>query len=212
MIHSKQSRVFPPFLHTYLYVRTQMNTTLTTLSLDYNQNLKSEGIAALCRGLRTNSTLKHLSAQYCSIDSQGAENIAEMLSFKRSSLVSLHLTGNRIGGKGLVKLSQGLSQNGTLAELNIADNGIRFSADDIAGLEAFGSAIATHPSLVAINLVHNCLGNNGGRVLVPSVSTNKKIESFKVDPASVLDEQVYNALNRCPSKAKKKGKSKKKKK
>mmetsp|Transcript_4717 Transcript_4717/g.10487 ORF Transcript_4717/g.10487 Transcript_4717/m.10487 type:complete len:155 (+) Transcript_4717:3884-4348(+) len=152
-----------------------MNTKLTTLNLDYNQNLKSEGIAALCRGLRTNSTIKHLSAQYCSIDSHGTENIAEMLSFRRSSLVSINLAGNRIGGKGLAKLSQGLSQNGTLAELIIADNEIRFSADDLAGLEAFGNAIATHPSLAAINLVQNFIGNTGGRVLVPSVSTYIRI-------------------------------------
>ena len=44
-----------------------MNRSLLTLSLDYNMSLKSEGVAALCMGLRTNSTLKKLSLQYCDI-------------------------------------------------------------------------------------------------------------------------------------------------
>ncbi|GMI24158.1 hypothetical protein TeGR_g9572 [Tetraparma gracilis] len=38
-----------------------MNRSLMTLVLDYNRELGSDGCAALCRGLRTNSTLKKLS-------------------------------------------------------------------------------------------------------------------------------------------------------
>lgn len=187
-----------------------MNTTLTTLNLDYNANLKSEGISALCRGLRTNSTLQHLSAKYCGIDSEGAEMIAEMLSFKRSALQSLHLAGNQLGGKGVMNLSQGLSQNARLAELNIADNEIRSTEEDIAGLEAFGKAIAIHPALTAIDLLHNFIGNNGGRALMAGgVCNNKKIGTFKVDPTSVSDDEVYNALNRCQPTGKSKGKKKK---
>jgi hypothetical protein len=37
------------------------NLSLLTLKLDYNTTLGDEGVANLCRGLRTNSTLKQVS-------------------------------------------------------------------------------------------------------------------------------------------------------
>jgi hypothetical protein len=36
------------------------NLSLLTLKLDYNATLGAEGVVALCRGLRSNSTLKVL--------------------------------------------------------------------------------------------------------------------------------------------------------
>ena len=56
-----------------------MNRSLLTLNLDYNMSLKSEGVAALCMGLRTNSTLKRLSLQYCDIDEDSGGPLGEML-------------------------------------------------------------------------------------------------------------------------------------
>ena len=185
------------------------NTTLTSLRLDHNSDLKSEGISALCKGLRTNSTLKSLSVQYCNIDSDGAASIAEMLSFKRLALTSINLTGNKIGGKGLESVAQGLPQNSSLVELVVADNGIRSTSDDVSALGMFGPAVAAHPTLTTIDLTLNCIGDEGGRALLPSLQDNKRVHTIKIEPKSVLDEAIFNALNRCSSSTKGKGKKKK---
>ena len=186
------------------------NTTLTSLRLDHNSDLKSEGLSALCKGLRTNSTLKSLSVQYCNIESDGAASIAEMLSFKRLALTSLNLTGNKIGAKGIATLScQGLPQNSSLVELAIADNGIRSTADDVSALGIFGRAVAAHPTLTTIDLMLNYIGDEGGRALLPSLQDNKRVHTIKIEPKSVLDETIFNALNRCSSSTKGKGKKKK---
>ena len=174
------------------------NTTLTSLRLDHNINLKSEGLAALCQGLCTNSTLKNLSAQYCNIDAEGAKIVVEMLSFTRSTITSLNLSGNHLGGHGLATLSsQGLPPNSSLVELLLADNGIRSSVEDVSALKIFGEAVSTHPTLTTIDLLHNYIGDEGGRVLLPSLQDNKRVHTIKIDPKSVLDETTYNALNRC---------------
>ena len=187
------------------------NTTLTTLRLDYNSDLRSEGISALCRGLKTNSTLKNLSVQYCNITSDGAPSIAEMLSFKKFAMTSLNLAGNRIGAKGLATLSsQGLPQNSSLMELIIADNSIRSTVEDVSTLEKFGQAVAAHPTLTTIDLMHNYIGDEGGRALLPSLQDNKRVHTIKIEPKSVLDEATFTALNRCASSTKGKGGKKKK--
>lgn len=187
-----------------------VNTNITSLRLDHNTDLKSEGISALCQGLRTNSSLKNLSIQYCNVDSDGAKSIAETLSFKRSAITSLNLTGNNLGGKGLATFScQGLSQNSSLVELVVADNGIRSTLEDVLALETFGQAVSAHPTLTTIDLMHNYIGDEGGRALLPSLQDNKRVHTVKIDPKSMLDEATFNALNRCVSSTKGKGKKKK---
>jgi hypothetical protein len=87
-----------------------MNKTLASLVLDFNRTLQSDGVAALCKGLATNSTLKRLSMKHCEIDEKGGEPIASMLMFKRLGLISLDLTGNRFGAVGLVDICRGLRE------------------------------------------------------------------------------------------------------
>lgn len=43
------------------------NLSLLTLKLDYNASLGAEGVINLCRGLRTNISLKQLHMQYCQV-------------------------------------------------------------------------------------------------------------------------------------------------
>lgn len=88
-----------------------MNRTLVALVLDLNRTLGSDGVAVLCKGLSTNSTLKKLSVKHCNIDERGGKPIADMLRFARLELISLDLTSNQIGGLGLIDICLGLSQN-----------------------------------------------------------------------------------------------------
>jgi hypothetical protein len=80
------------------------------------------GIAALCRGLRTNIALKQLHVQFCNITADGGVHLAELLANARSNLDTLNITGNRIGGIGLKSLCKGLMVNAKLETLIMADN------------------------------------------------------------------------------------------
>lgn len=189
-----------------------MNRTLTTLVLDFNP-LGSDGVAALCKGLSTNSTLQKLSLKHCNIDEVGGRPIGEMLSFKKSQLVSLDLTSNMIGGSGLIAFCDGLGANASLKTLRLGDNSISCQTDDDArALSSFADVLVKHPSLLAIDLLHNKIGTNGGKLLIPAVRDNKQITEFKVD--AKMDDEVFKLLFRVSTTSKKKpskGKKSKKK-
>ena len=63
-----------------------------------------------------------------------------------------------------------------------------------------------HPSLVAVDLMHNRIGTTGGTLLLPVVTENKRLTEFKVD--SNMDNDVFKALFRVSAPPKKKVKSK----
>ena len=187
-----------------------MNKSLLVLSLDFNENLGSEGVSALCGGLRTNSSLKKLSLRYCCIDKMGGSPISEMLCFKKLALTILDLKGNDLGGEGLHSICTGLSENTKLEELNLADNGISSSETDLSILEQFGTVLSSHTPLHSIDLNHNPIGTKGGMILLDSVGPkNKRIKKFKVDKS--ISSDVYNLLCRTQQKKKVGGKKKKKK-
>lgn len=67
------------------------NKSLLSLKLDYNPSLGSEGTAALCRGLRTNSSLKQLHLPYCDLGADAGAPLGEMLSYTKLQLAVLNL-------------------------------------------------------------------------------------------------------------------------
>ena len=143
-----------------------MNTTLNTLILDFNRTMGSQGVAALCKGLSTNSTLKKLSLKHCGIDEQGGQSLADMQRFKKTALISLDVSCNAIGGTGLSDLCTGLLVNTSLKTLRMADNGINQSDDDVKSLEELSKVLAKHPSLIAVDINHNNIGDRGAKVLL----------------------------------------------
>mmetsp|Transcript_3578 Transcript_3578/g.3935 ORF Transcript_3578/g.3935 Transcript_3578/m.3935 type:complete len:366 (+) Transcript_3578:240-1337(+) len=189
-----------------------VNKSLIVLMLDFNP-LGSEGIKNLCRGLRTNSTLKKLSTRHCDIEIDGGGFIGEMLSFSRLALATIDLTSNRLGSAGLSAISQGLLQNKSIKSFKIADNEI--SAVDLDDIRCFATVLTDHPCLQTVDLSKNRIGVDGALILIPSLSRkNKRITSFLID--TNLPSDIYKALYRTSSgsngkkKAKKKAKKKKK--
>eukprot|EP01041_Mallomonas_annulata_P001121 gene1121-2181_t len=98
------------------------NLSLMTLKLDYNTTLGAAGVINLCRGLRTNSTLKQLHLCYCDITSEAGAALSDVLENTRSALEYINLTGNRLGGLGLGAICRGLIQNTKCSRLGFADN------------------------------------------------------------------------------------------
>ena len=98
------------------------NLSLLTLKLDYNTTLGDEGLGNLCKGIRTNVTLRQLHVQFCNITSQSGSALAELLANTGSGLTVLNVTGNRLGGLGLSELCKGLRTNSKLETIFLADN------------------------------------------------------------------------------------------
>ncbi|KAL3773748.1 hypothetical protein ACHAW5_008182 [Stephanodiscus triporus] len=186
-----------------------MNRSLATLILDFNP-LGSAGLAALCKGLQTNSTLKKLSVRFCNIDERGGKPMGEVLRFKRTGLISLDLTSNRLSALGLRDICVGMDLNTSLKTLRLADISLGQSDDDAEALGMFAGVLRKHPSIVAVDLSHNNIGTKGGNMILPAVTENKSITEFKVD--SRMDEELFKALFRAsapPTKKKPKGKESK---
>lgn len=98
------------------------NLSLLTLKLDYNPTLGDEGVINLCRGLRTNSTLKQLHLQFCNITSKSGPALADFLANSKSDIEVFNMGGNRLGGDGLKKLCAGLFYNTKCETLGLSDN------------------------------------------------------------------------------------------
>jgi hypothetical protein len=98
------------------------NLSLLTLKLDYNPTLGDEGVINLCKGLRTNATLKQLHLQFCNITSKSGPALAEFLANSKSSVELFNMSGNRLGGEGLASLCKGLIYNTKCETLCLADN------------------------------------------------------------------------------------------
>lgn len=139
--------------------------------------------------------------------------MGEMLSFSKSSLITLNLAGNGFGGIGLSAMCEsGLNKNKMLQNLNLSDISIASSAEDINGIKALASIIVSHPKLSHINLSNNAMNASCASIFVPVLNKNKRISSFIVD--SSLPHKLYTTLSRNGTKStkkKKKGKKKKKK-
>lgn len=169
-----------------------MNTTLLSLKLDHNE-IGSEGLHNLARGLVMNRTLKRLSLRYCNIDGSSVkESIPNILSNPHSRLISIDLSGNNLGGEGLSAVNKGLEKNALLQSLFLADNGI--TSKDIHPIEAFSRILYANKSLLEIDFSANFIGDEGGKVLENGLSSNTTVTSFKLD--TTLNDSLYDKISR----------------
>jgi Ran GTPase-activating protein (RanGAP) involved in mRNA processing and transport len=99
------------------------NTTLERLVLSYNDDIGDAGIHFLTQTLSLNSSpLLHLHLTKTGITDKGAECVAEMLK-RNSTLRSLTLSMNNIGGGGVELLTNALSHhNSTLDSIDLSWN------------------------------------------------------------------------------------------
>merc|ERR1719231_1095947 len=186
-----------------------------TLKLDYNSTLGAEGVTALCRGLRTNSTLKQLHLPYCDIGPLGGAPLGEMLSYNRLALTVLNLQGNKLGGIGLKAMCPGMKASVSITSISLADNGIGNSDDDLASLKALATALMASQTLTHVDILYNRIGEKGANALLQTFGPEgppARVKQLLID--SMLPQQIFEM--RCRIEAggggKKKGKKGKKKK
>jgi Ran GTPase-activating protein (RanGAP) involved in mRNA processing and transport len=123
-----------------------VNGGLTALDLSNNE-LKDEGVSAVCKAIQSNKETKLASLNFKNngIGPVGANAVAAMVAVT-GALTMLSLARNRLGEEGTNAICEALEQNKSLKELDIS------GAGNHAGIG--GSASAKH--------VANMLGVNGG--------------------------------------------------
>jgi len=188
------------------------NLSLLTLVLDYNMLVGSLGCINLCKGLRTNKTLRKLSMQYCGIDSEAADALSDLAANTNSGIESLTLSGNRLGGAGLAKLCKGLMLNTCCTSLALADNMIDQTEEDLEGLRSLVDVIQNPNSKIeSYDLMYNRIGQPGGEILLPAMGPeNDKVKQFLVD--ATIPGAIFDQIFRSGGGKGKKGKKGKKKK
>ncbi|XP_058470030.1 leucine-rich repeat-containing protein 34-like [Solea solea] len=98
----------------------QIKQGLTGLDLKFN-NITDEGVIYLAELLqKENSSLSCLDLMFNDILTDGAKILCSSLQGNRT-LLSLRLSGNKIGNKGGMHLAKMLQENDTLQELELAD-------------------------------------------------------------------------------------------
>lgn len=91
------------------------------LKLDHNQ-FGSDGMNALCQGLKANEWMKTLSLTYCGLDHRAGRSLFEILIFQKSKLEELILTGNQLRNEGVMTVLNGVSISKALKKIYLADN------------------------------------------------------------------------------------------
>ncbi|OJW50171.1 MAG: hypothetical protein BGO67_02250 [Alphaproteobacteria bacterium 41-28] len=103
----------------------------------------------LAKELETNRTIKWLRLFKCSVDDEGAKNLASMLKVN-GAIVRLDLDFNTIGNEGAKALAEALRVNTTLKSLSLVSNKL-MNADGVLAL-ANGLGNRTHDPLFKLDV------------------------------------------------------------
>lgn len=145
------------------------NSTLEILRLDLNPGIGDAGVAQLCRGLRTNRSLKRLTLGYCGVGPDGAAALASVLESPLCGLEKLDLMGNALGSEGLHMLATAAYRSKTLVDMNLRDNGIG-SGTLIAHVAGKGGSAAGSAAGGAAGGTGSGIGGAGGGESTDSLS------------------------------------------
>lgn len=140
-------------------------------------NISGRGLTDLCEALRMNKVLKTLSVEWNII---GTDNL------------------------GLESLASYLSQNSSLAYLDVRNNKINAS-----GASSFASIIRNNSSLLSLDLRWNELGNQGGNLLKLALSENNSLHNLELT-GNNISESLMQEICLLLERNKKNGKNDKK--
>ena len=87
----------------------------------------------------------------------------------------------------------------SLTTLNIADNNLNTTDEDLEGLTKFADVLQNHPTLASVDMQYNRIDDLGGAILVPALDTaskegggDKNITTFK--PDSSIPTETFGKL------------------
>jgi len=180
------------------------NKIINLLKLDFNQ-FGSPGIEKLSLGLSQNSTLRHLSLQYCGIGEDGGTYIAHILMFIRNALEVLELRGNYLRNRGVIDVLTGARRAKCLRKIDLFDN--KFT-DTPEVVEVIKDLFANNTKLEDYNFAGNQISDDGAGVLVQGMIGQTHLKQVLVPER--CSQKTFEALELtlAAGKGKKKGKKK----
>jgi len=181
------------------------NKMVNRLLLDYNQ-FGTPGVEKLAIGLCQNSTLRHLSLNYCNITEDGGQHIRFLLMYIQSALEVLDLRGNYLKEAGVVDIFQGAKRAKNLTKIDVFDNKFADTPDVVKALRDLFSANTT---LTYYDLAGNQISDAGASMLVNGMIGHAHLQVVKITErcSNKTFEALEFQLN--ATKGKKKGKKRK---
>jgi len=188
-----------------LHKMLQKNTTLKSLNLSGNRNIKDTGVECISSGISENTSLIVLNLRNCGITGLGAKHLAEMLAHNKS-LQSLDIGVNyHIGDGGIVSIAKALESNKTLKELlmphcgitagNLTDENLTDeNLTDENQIQCLARTLETNNTLVKLDLSANlCITDAALIKLGEGLRNNRGLEILKLwsnHPPQVTNESL----------------------
>ncbi|MEW5298518.1 MAG: hypothetical protein WDW36_001632 [Sanguina aurantia] len=180
---------FPAFSHSILKELGLslgcLGLKLQVLVLDHN-HLGDDGVVLLLAGLRRCKTLKQLSMAHCGIGHCGASCLGKHLKLdpvpavaeQQPKFLQLNLSGNPMGGEGLIGLCEGLRDCATLKVISLAS--ISLQEQDNLACEVLSDLLASNTSIDQVDLDHNHIGAVCAAIFLPMLREAKHMRKFRV--------------------------------
>ena len=139
--------------------------------------LSDDDIDHISEFLKTNTTLKGMSAARCNISVKGGKAIGEALMVNRSLQV-LDLHDNPIS-TGVVHIAESLKQNDSLLEISLEGCGTE------EGAKAISDALMLNTSLQVLHLHENCISRKECEAIGDALKVNRSLQVLDLPGKSV---------------------------
>jgi Ran GTPase-activating protein (RanGAP) involved in mRNA processing and transport len=186
-----------------------VNRAVLVLTLSCN-NIRSKGTAVLLASLLTsrvmelhlasnhlkddvgphvasllaeNQTLKHLDLSGNSLTQRFAQTIAIPLSTGDCHLVSLNLSRNPLGGRGIAAIGPAMATNRSLLKLNVSACKIQSS-----GFAEFCHSLEKNSTLQTLIVEHNAIRDEGAIALADVIAEHPVLRSLNIELCEIADE------------------------
>ena len=164
-----------------LFKALTFNSTVSRLNL-FEWGLSIKVANLLAHALRENTSLSSLGLSFNSIGGDGQTSLARTLRVN-SSLSYLNLCHTCIGDEGTKSLAQALRVNRSLSYLGLPNNSIGSEGADFLGL-----ALRVNSSLSSLALCENSIGDEGADSLAWALRVNTSLLSLDLSKNLVGDE------------------------
>ncbi len=149
------------------------NTSLISLDLEGNREVRCQGAEAIADVLKRNRSIIYLNLGECEISDRGMLALAKALEVNRS-LIFLNLSFNAIWDEGAKAIAGVLSVNHTLTYLCLLANSIMYD-----GAKAIAEALKINRGLISIDIFSTILeGFRVGALFRDALASNKILLNF----------------------------------
>jgi len=169
------------------------NKSIKVLSLDTN-SINSEGAKHLAAALKKNNTLQSLQLSRNNIGDEGAKYIAYMLTVN-TTLQTINLSYNKIGDKGAQSIAAALNKNTSLHTIGLGHNNI---GDD--GAESIATSLVINTGIREIYLGNKKISDKGAKKLAEALESNHNIKHLNLNRYkgyNKINEEVMDRINKA---------------